>query len=60
MRPTLTLLDTPLIERILGEAADLLFHLLVALQQRGVAVASVMDELRRRRERDTRAGRSEG
>ncbi|MBE3032251.1 MAG: hypothetical protein IMZ74_03505, partial [Actinobacteria bacterium] len=24
MRPTLTLLDTPLIERILGEATDLL------------------------------------
>ena len=47
-------------ERLAAESADLLFHLLVALQQRGVAVASVMDELRRRRERDTRAGRSEG
>jgi len=47
-------------ERLASESADLLFHLLVALQQRGVALASVMDELRRRRERDTRAGRSEG
>lgn len=47
-------------ERLASESADLLFHLLVALQQRGVALASVMDELRRRRERDTRAGRSDG
>ena len=45
-------------QRLAEEAADLLFHLLVALQQRGVPLASVMDELRRRR--DTRAGRSEG
>jgi phosphoribosyl-ATP pyrophosphohydrolase/phosphoribosyl-AMP cyclohydrolase len=45
-------------ERLAAESADLLFHLLVALQQRGVPLASVMDELRRRR--DTRAGRSEG
>ena len=47
-------------ERLAAESADLLFHLLVALQQRGVPLASVMDELRRRRERDTRAGRSDG
>jgi phosphoribosyl-ATP pyrophosphohydrolase/phosphoribosyl-AMP cyclohydrolase len=47
-------------ERLASESADLLFHLLVALEQRGVALASVMDELRRRRERDVRAGRSEG
>ena len=47
-------------ERLAAESADLLFHLLVALQQRGVPLASVMDELRRRRERDTRAGRSGG
>jgi phosphoribosyl-ATP pyrophosphohydrolase/phosphoribosyl-AMP cyclohydrolase len=47
-------------ERLAAESADLLFHLLVALQQRGVPLASVMDELRRRRERDARAGRSDG
>jgi phosphoribosyl-ATP pyrophosphohydrolase/phosphoribosyl-AMP cyclohydrolase len=47
-------------ERLAEESADLLFHLLVALQQRGVSVASVMDELRRRRERDTRSVRSDG
>jgi phosphoribosyl-ATP pyrophosphohydrolase/phosphoribosyl-AMP cyclohydrolase len=47
-------------ERLAAESADLLFHLLVALQLRGVSVASVMDELRRRRERDTRTVRSEG
>jgi phosphoribosyl-ATP pyrophosphohydrolase/phosphoribosyl-AMP cyclohydrolase len=47
-------------ERLAAESADLLFHLLVALRQRGVPLASVMDELRRRRERDTRAGRSDG
>jgi phosphoribosyl-ATP pyrophosphohydrolase len=46
-------------ERLAAESADLLFHLLVALQLRGVTVASVMDELRRRRERDTRGGRSD-
>ena len=45
-------------ERLAAESADLLFHLLVALEQRGVPLASVMDELRRRR--DTRAGRSDG
>ena len=47
-------------ERLAAESADLLFHLLVALQQRGVPLESVMDELRRRRERDMRAGRSDG
>jgi phosphoribosyl-ATP pyrophosphohydrolase/phosphoribosyl-AMP cyclohydrolase len=47
-------------ERLAAESADLLFHLLVALEQRGVPLASVMDELRRRRERDARAGRSDG
>jgi phosphoribosyl-ATP pyrophosphohydrolase/phosphoribosyl-AMP cyclohydrolase len=47
-------------ERLAEESADLLFHLLVALRQRGVSVASVMDELRRRRERDTRTVRSDG
>jgi phosphoribosyl-ATP pyrophosphohydrolase/phosphoribosyl-AMP cyclohydrolase len=46
-------------ERLAAESADLLFHLLVALQLRGVTVASVMDELRRRRERDTRTVRSD-
>jgi len=46
-------------ERLASESADLLFHLLVALQQRRVPLASVMDELRRRRERDTRTVRSD-
>jgi phosphoribosyl-ATP pyrophosphohydrolase len=36
-------------ERLAEEAADLLYHLLVALHQRGVPLARVMDELRRRR-----------
>jgi phosphoribosyl-ATP pyrophosphohydrolase/phosphoribosyl-AMP cyclohydrolase len=36
-------------ERLTEEAADLLYHLLVALRQRGVPLARVMDELRRRR-----------
>ncbi len=35
--------------RLAEESADLLFHLLVALEQRGLSLASVMDELRRRR-----------
>jgi phosphoribosyl-ATP pyrophosphohydrolase/phosphoribosyl-AMP cyclohydrolase len=35
--------------RLAEESADLLFHLLVALDQRGVPLARVMDELRRRR-----------
>jgi phosphoribosyl-ATP pyrophosphohydrolase/phosphoribosyl-AMP cyclohydrolase len=38
-------------ERLAEEAADLLYHLLVALHQRGLPLARVMDELRRRRSR---------
>lgn len=37
-------------ERLVEESADLLYHLLVALRMRGVDLARVMDELRRRRE----------
>lgn len=36
-------------ERLAEEAADLMFHLLVVLQQRGVSVEQVLDVLRRRR-----------
>ena len=36
-------------ERLAEETADLLYHLLVALRQRGLPLARVMDELRRRR-----------
>jgi phosphoribosyl-ATP pyrophosphohydrolase/phosphoribosyl-AMP cyclohydrolase len=36
-------------ERLAEEAADLLYHLLVALHLRGLPLARVMDELRRRR-----------
>jgi phosphoribosyl-ATP pyrophosphohydrolase/phosphoribosyl-AMP cyclohydrolase len=36
-------------ERLAEEAADLLYHLLVALHQRGLPLRRVMDELRRRR-----------
>jgi phosphoribosyl-ATP pyrophosphohydrolase/phosphoribosyl-AMP cyclohydrolase len=36
-------------ERLAEESADLLYHLLVALHQRGVAVSRVMDVLRQRR-----------
>lgn len=36
-------------ERLAEESADLLFHLLVVLELRGVAVADVMDVLRQRR-----------
>lgn len=36
-------------ERLAEEAADLLFHLLIVLQQRGVAPEQVFDVLRRRR-----------
>jgi phosphoribosyl-ATP pyrophosphohydrolase/phosphoribosyl-AMP cyclohydrolase len=36
-------------ERLAEESADLLYHLLVALHQRGVPLARVMDELRKRR-----------
>jgi phosphoribosyl-ATP pyrophosphohydrolase len=35
-------------EDLKGEAADLLFHLLVLLEARGVAVEEVLDVLRRR------------
>lgn len=38
-------------ERLAEESADLLYHLLVALRQRGLPLARVMDELRRRRNR---------
>jgi phosphoribosyl-ATP pyrophosphohydrolase/phosphoribosyl-AMP cyclohydrolase len=38
-------------ERLAEEAADLLYHLLLALHQRGLPLARVMDELRRRRSR---------
>ena len=38
-------------ERLAEESADLLYHLLVALHQRGLPLARVMDELRRRRNR---------
>ncbi len=36
-------------ERLAAEAADLLYHLVVALHQRRVPLTRVMDELRRRR-----------
>ncbi len=36
-------------ERLVEESADLLYHLLVALNRRGVSLAQVMDELRSRR-----------
>jgi phosphoribosyl-ATP pyrophosphohydrolase/phosphoribosyl-AMP cyclohydrolase len=36
-------------ERLVAESADLLYHLLVALHQRGLPLARVMDELRKRR-----------
>jgi phosphoribosyl-ATP pyrophosphohydrolase/phosphoribosyl-AMP cyclohydrolase len=36
-------------ERLVEETADLLYHLLVALHQRGLPLARVMDELRKRR-----------
>ncbi|MBM4210055.1 MAG: bifunctional phosphoribosyl-AMP cyclohydrolase/phosphoribosyl-ATP diphosphatase, partial [Gammaproteobacteria bacterium] len=32
----------------IGEAADLLYHLTVALRARGLSLAAVEDELRRR------------
>jgi phosphoribosyl-ATP pyrophosphohydrolase/phosphoribosyl-AMP cyclohydrolase len=38
-------------DRLAEETADLLYHLLVALHQRGLPLARVMDELRRRRSR---------
>jgi phosphoribosyl-ATP pyrophosphohydrolase/phosphoribosyl-AMP cyclohydrolase len=36
-------------ERLAAESADLLYHLLVALHQRALPLARVMDELRKRR-----------
>ncbi|MEO0971795.1 MAG: bifunctional phosphoribosyl-AMP cyclohydrolase/phosphoribosyl-ATP diphosphatase HisIE [Pseudomonadota bacterium] len=36
-------------EGLVGEAADLLFHLLIALQARGLSLTDVTDELARRR-----------
>ena len=36
-------------ERLVAESADLLYHLLLALHQRGLPLARVMDELRERR-----------
>jgi phosphoribosyl-AMP cyclohydrolase / phosphoribosyl-ATP pyrophosphohydrolase len=41
-------------ERLAEESADLLYHLTVALHQRGVAVSRVMEVLRRRREGERR------
>lgn len=38
-------------ERLVEESADLLYHLLLALHMRGVPLARVMDELRKRRSR---------
>jgi phosphoribosyl-ATP pyrophosphohydrolase/phosphoribosyl-AMP cyclohydrolase len=38
-------------ERLAEETADLLYHLVVALYQRGLPLTRVMDELRRRRSR---------
>ena len=38
-------------DRLAEETADLLYHLLVALHQRGLPLARVMDELRKRRGR---------
>lgn len=35
-------------EELTGEAADLIFHLLVVLESRGVTLSAVFDELRRR------------
>ena len=36
-------------EALIGESADLLYHLLVLLRARGVLVQDVLDELERRR-----------
>jgi phosphoribosyl-ATP pyrophosphohydrolase len=35
-------------ERLIGEAADLIYHLLVVLRARGIALDEVMGELERR------------
>jgi len=45
--------------RLAEESADLLFHLLVALHQRGVPLVRVMDELRRRRSGSSTPGRND-
>ena len=42
-------------ERLAEESADLLYHLLVALHQRGLPLTRVMDELRKRRSPSPRA-----
>jgi phosphoribosyl-AMP cyclohydrolase / phosphoribosyl-ATP pyrophosphohydrolase len=41
-------------ERVIGESADLLFHLLVLLRGRGLKLDQVLDELRRRHTAGTR------
>ena len=42
-------------EQLLGEAADLLFHLLVLLRSRGLSVQAVVEELRNRHTRTRHA-----
>lgn len=46
-------------ERLAEETADLLYHVMVALQQRALPLSKVMDELRRRRDAAKGRGRSE-
>jgi len=46
-------------DRLAEETADLLYHVVVALHQRGLPLERVMDELRRRRNASPRAERSE-
>jgi phosphoribosyl-ATP pyrophosphohydrolase len=43
-------------ERLACESADLLFHLLLALEQRKLPLVRVMDELRRRRRGSQKGG----
>jgi len=38
-------------QRIVAEAADLVYHVAVVLKQRGVSLAQVLEELKRRREK---------
>ena len=38
-------------QRIVAEAADLVYHVAVALKQRGASLAQVLEELKRRREK---------
>jgi phosphoribosyl-ATP pyrophosphohydrolase len=45
-------------ERLAEESADLLYHLLVALHQRGLPLSRVMDELRKRRSSSPRGASS--